>query len=379
MLILVSPVFAGDLGGSLLRDYPVALTLPHLRLEFTADYLLMNDTVDIFDVRESRISEVAKPYRAATLGDMQGFRAMLNYGLLERTTLHSLYQYRDLDFGLDSAKVHTAEFSVKQSLQNENESAFPLLAIDAGVRFNGSEDQVFDTDGEINALIDRLDPANRVDVRVDPAMVWFDRRVNGNSYSLGVSRMGRPNPQISTADTYDVTPYLRLTGGRIYGWFFPNVYLEYGHSFIESKVDTTLDQYIPASLHASLPALPLDLSREEDYVKAGVNLLIKLPYRALLRFDYTYYRFFRGDDLDYMDYNHTFQADLNLYLRKWIILNVGGTYYDRQLNGIIPFLYNEQTQTTFDHAYGVVHAGLTFLFDVTGPRFQPGRKTSLPR
>jgi hypothetical protein len=45
-----------------------------------------------------------------------------------------------------------------------------------------------------------------------------------------------------------------------------------------------------------------------------------------------------------------------------LVFTIGGVWSRHQLNGQIPFLYNEFSQYRFDRNYGYAHAGLTFLF-----------------
>ena len=163
-------------------------------------------------------------------------------------------------------------------------------------------------------------------------------------------------------DAHDITPYIRLTAGKFFANFFPNLYIEYGHSSISSKIDSTLTDYVPESLSENTLGFPIDLDRDEDYLKTGINLMVKLPLRIQVHLEYNYIRLFREDGLDYINYNHVFKADIDWFIKKWLVLNIGGVCYDRQFNGVIPFLYNEHTQTTFDHRYGMAHIGITCLF-----------------
>ena len=73
-------------------------------------------------------------------------------------------------------------------------------------------------------------------------------------------------------------------------------------------------------------------------------------------------RFFRDDALDYLDSNSILGLDFNWYVTDRLVFTIGGELYHRQLNGIIPFLYNEYTQTTFDHTYGRMNLGIAYLF-----------------
>jgi hypothetical protein len=361
VLCCTSPASPTDLGDSVLRNYPSALTLPKKRLEISLGYLRIDDTIDIFDFRESAFSSGSKASRFGALGDMTGFELLVNYGLFDKTTLQSAFASRDIDYGFSSLDVGSYNFSVKQNINNKAHDMFPFLALDAGIRGNTADDQIARDEDEINAIIDRFFTKD-IDVRINSSYVWFDKETENGSVSYGVPKIGKSIPQISTEDAADLTAYFRATTGRIWGRFFPNFYVEYGHTKISSKIDTTLTEYIPDELTGDIPELPIDLDRDENYLKPGISLLIKFPFWALVHLEYSYMKLFRDSHLDFIDYNHIFEADVNFFIRKWLVLNIGGVFYERQLNGIIPFLYNEYTQTTFDHQYGRAQIGLTFIF-----------------
>jgi hypothetical protein len=100
----------------LLRDHPGVMLAPKGLLEISLEYLVMNDTVDIFDIRDGEIETVNPDLRSPTLGDLNGGRLLVNYGLLPRTTLHGEYTYRDVDLSVSDFQVHSMELSLRQGL-----------------------------------------------------------------------------------------------------------------------------------------------------------------------------------------------------------------------------------------------------------------------
>jgi hypothetical protein len=298
---------AQDLGGSVLRDYPVALTIPRGRLEISLDYLLANPTTDAVGLPNNGEKGA---------GDLRGLQLFANYGIQRRTTVMSAFAYRDLEFGLDSMPIISADLALKRNLILRGHGWVPILALDGGVRFDAT------TGGDEMLLDAKLD--------------------NGRSARLAIG------------DQQDVTPYARLTAGQIWGHFFPNLFLEYGHSVIDAKAKL--------SGQDSGTDFTNDLSRNEDYLKSGLSLLVKFPYVALLHLEYDYIRLFRDHDLDLVDDNQFVKADLNFYMTPSVVFNIGAGWSQHQFNGQIPFLYNAYSQNRFDQSYGFVQVGFSVLF-----------------
>jgi hypothetical protein len=348
--------------GWIVGNYPTALPLLKGKIEVGLDYQRINETIDILDVRENDYAKLNSADRATTPGDLWGVRLMLNYGLFDRTTLISSFQYRHQDYGFDAMGIKTVDLAVKQGLLDGRDRWFPGLALDAGIRFNWAAATLYNDQKEINAIVQRMSPGTNVKIRIDQNFVWFDQEFDDGRISLGTRRQGRPDPQVSIGDLKDFSSYMRLTGGKIWGHFFPNLFIEYGHTEISSNVDTTLTEYIPEDFHDDLPRFPIELSRSENYIKSGMGLSIKLPFKTLFQLEYDYLKLYRDDNLGYMDDNNIIKADISYFVSPALVLHLGGIYFERQLNGEVPFLYNKYTQTTFDHPYGYANIGLIYYF-----------------
>ncbi|MDA8141159.1 MAG: hypothetical protein M0036_21150 [Desulfobacteraceae bacterium] len=286
------PALAQDLGGSVLRDYPVALTLPKGRWEFSLDYLAVGE-----------VSE--------NMADAKGLRLLIDYGLQSRTTLMSSFAYQDLDFESDKLTVLSADLLLHRNLIQNSEGWKPKLAISAGARFNTTS--------------------------------------GGDSLTMD-TMAGGISERTTVSDLQDITPYARLTAGEIWGWLFPNLFLEYGYSDIRAKAES------------SSAGSSQDLSRNENYIEVGLNLLIKFPYKALLHLEYDYLHFYRGDALDQVDDNQIIKADFSFHFTPSLALTLGACYQTHALNGQIPFLYQQFSQESFKQDYRGVQVGVTILF-----------------
>lgn len=294
MLLWPSIAGAVDLGDSILRDYPVSLTLPKKRVEISLDYARIDNSL---------FSDKARPANAHYLNsgpeETNGGRVLLNYGLFDRTTLQTGFFYRSLDYEAEDMDVASFDISVKQNLSDRMFGWFPFVTLDAGLRTDYTDDLAYH---------DKID---------------------------------------------DKTLFLRLTGGEIFGNLFPNAYLEYGFTDIDATANGDADP----------SGLSLGLDRTESYLEAGLCVLWKFPYSAIARMEYSYLRMLRGDGLGGPASNHIFRADLNYFVTRRFILNAGGVYYHRELNGVVPFLFNNNTEGGFNRKAFEIFVGFTLLFE----------------
>jgi hypothetical protein len=231
-----------------------------------------------------------------------------------------------------------------------------MVALDAGVRMNIGEDIDFDSVNRINSVLRLVNPNFSVSDAGD-SLVFSD-----GTNLLPVSKAGRDPLAASIEDIEDLTWFVRLTIGEPFGAVLPNLFAEFGHTEVDSRVNSNVSQYIPGTLVPAVDDLPLKLDRSENYWKVGGNVHFNLPFDLQGYFEYHYLRMDRNDSLDFIDYNHVFRGNLAYFLTDHLAINLGATYYSRQFNGVIPFLYNEYTQTGFDHDYGVLHVGLSGIF-----------------
>lgn len=79
------------------RDYLSGVTLARGQFEVSADYLVMNETVDLLNLRQSRIEKTSTALRSDGLGDLKGAQVMAAYGLRDNMMISGSYHYRQLN------------------------------------------------------------------------------------------------------------------------------------------------------------------------------------------------------------------------------------------------------------------------------------------
>ncbi len=291
LFLAALPAEAVNLGDSLIRDYPVSLPLPKKRLEISLDYLRIDGEIGVFDGDEAPPG-TPSPF-GADLSAMNGFRTFANYGLFQRTTLLTALTHRSFDFDSDELTVTTIDLSWKQNLTQKLHGDLPFTAIDVGVR------------------IDSGDAGDRFD------------------------------------ELESLTPYIRLSVGKILGNFMPNLFVEYGHASVDAASPPS-----PADGDA-----PDDPERDSGLFRAGICVLWKFPYKAMSRLQYTYHH----AEIDGAD-NHTIRSDISYFLSDHLILNIGGAYRHEGQAGLLPFLGPPQLSGDLGEPQIQVGIGFTFLF-----------------
>lgn len=352
--VLLCPGPAKAVDSDYFLDFSRVAVLPVGVVELTALHLRMDDHIDLFDFREREISaQTAKTFSG--LGDLKGARLLANWGVFAATQLHGEYSWRNLDNGLLKMDIDSYELSVRQLVRSAS-AGRAAWAVDFGTRINRSGDQNIRSIAEIDLFVKRIN--RNYSVSQSPSHLIIS---NGPGTAF-FPRANTPQLQVSVQDLFDITPFVRVTSGWSLGAWEPALFVELGRSWVDSSIDSNLNTIVGTTFASVAADFPLKLDREENYAKAGFNLHGPGPLGTLGNLRYEYLRLDRPSSLDAVNYNHILKADLVLPVTPVWALNLGATYYRRQLNGVIPFLYNRYTQSSYDHDYGTVHLGLVARF-----------------
>jgi opacity protein-like surface antigen len=331
------------------QDVPSAYTLRRGFLELTGKYLLVNDTVDIFDIREEEIDQRA--LFAATIGDYSGFQGIVNYGLFDRLMLHYSYQNADMDTTLGtsstfrnlesttSLNTRSHDIRVRLSLFSEGPT-LPALALEGGYRMNSSDDAAISFTG----------------VRSGATTVDFLERQN-----------------IQGSDMEDRGFEVKLLASKTFGIVTPTVWL----GFERYTADTRISTSIPiASIRDNFDRT---IETDEDVYSAGLGLGIRLWRRMPVFLSYRYLTVnkdvetdqpintsflarFSNPGQDDEDTNHVFTGNLLFWVTPRINLNLSGVVYTNHFLGIVPHFDNPFTNRFLENMYGYLGVGVGVVF-----------------
>ncbi len=335
---------------SLTKNYPASMVIPKWSGRIGILFGKVNDTIDIFDIREK---EIGSHGDTIGIGDYDHYGLYMNLGFSYDSMLSGTYLHRFIKYGHGTISIHSYDFFIRKSFNS-------VFSIDIGLKGNSMDSKKIYNVDDINFYIKKHKPNAHIEVDKEENIIWFVKNEEDGEKRAGV--YNTEDPYIKIYDSHDITRYIRLTFGKAYYNFYPNVFLEYGKTDIYGKIDTNLKYYVPKEFEDVLPKLPVNLDRDEQYLKAGFNTYIRTPFNTLTFLEYYYITIDRDKGLGYEHSNHVVRAEINYFATRHFVFFIGGIYMHRQLNGIIPFLYNRYTQTSFDHKYGWAEAGLIFIW-----------------
>ncbi len=148
-------------------------------------------------------------------------------------------------------------------------------------------------------------------------------------------------------DSSDSSFYLRSIIGTKLGSSLLNFYAGYKFGSIDSSIDA------------------LDVSRDEKAVFAGVDYTLEAG-NFIIDADYQYMRLFgRGSGLSLNNHNSIFKLNIARAISQRLLVFIGLNTMSNQFNGLIPYLYNTQTQSDFDQKYAYLRFGFVYNFDLS--------------
>jgi len=150
------------------------------------------------------------------------------------------------------------------------------------------------------------------------------------------------------SDLSDDSYYVRL----LLGSKFTTALLNFYTGFKYSSINTTLG----ASNH----------DRKEKALMLGMSYTQEIS-NYILDANYEYMRMIgRGSALAENKSNHQINLNLSRALNQNFLIFVGTKIMLNQFNGVIPYLYNTQTQSAFDKTYALARVGFVYNFDLSG-------------
>jgi len=126
-IIAINLSFASELKYALHQTH----AFPFLKgkSEVILEYQKLNDTLDVLNIKEQELSKSISNY--ASIGDMDGVKVGITYGLSEKITLHADIDKADIEYGSGSVKNKKYElFSRYNFLQNS--LAKTAFSVDVG-------------------------------------------------------------------------------------------------------------------------------------------------------------------------------------------------------------------------------------------------------
>jgi hypothetical protein len=330
------------------------LTVPKSEIEISLAKQLMNDTVDMLNIKES---EFGGNKKFDAIGDLDGNGVKLRYGITNDLMINLDIQRQNIQYSDNTLTNKKEDIYLRYNIfQNEGTFFNSGVSIDIGYVRNKLDNFYMKDINIINDTIAKILPNENA------KLVYEDGSTKPKGYYANFDSTStnlNDEPYISLEDTLDKSNFIRL----ITGWHTIHSTTDFYIGIKNTKIKTTIsttDEILDLANKEGYD-LEQNLNRSEKMYMAGFNYSIEHK-KFIYEFGFEYDKFIRDEGLDYIDYNYIFDMSITRYINKNLSVFVGSKIMYRQLNGQIPYLYNTYTQTSYDHKYGYVNAGIQFNF-----------------
>jgi len=333
------------------------LVLPTNAIEVSYQYKAMNNTLDVFNVRESEFGS-SNTVQTNGLGDYTSHKIVTNYSPLANSLLNFNLSSQTIGYGSSTLDVLSYGGYGRYIFKP---SSLITVGVDIGFRGNKGKKVSMSSATDIQYYIDKL--GKNITASETDNYLWLTKNYDNLSLSAGFPKSS--HPEISIDSMSDQTFYGRSSIAMAFETFTPSLYIEMGHTAISTTIDTNMDDIAGNNfkdLFTTYTDFPISLDRNENYASAGFNLAINTPFNTVLTTNYEYKKLFRENELGFLNTNHTLEMLLSYNVTSNLGVTIGGTYLYRQFNGNIPFLYNKYSQTSFDHPFGWCQVGINYIF-----------------
>jgi len=339
------------------------LTLNEGKFDLYTSLLKMNDKIDIFNIKKQ---ELGSNMRYDAIGDLTGYSLGLRYGISDHLMVSYTRTYQKIEYSSDQINNKRDNVFLRYNLYQSPYAFFNSgIAVDIGFERNKLDDFYLRDITTINDLIKKIVPDNKAEIRYSDGSTIFENdpfpSEKGYYAFFDGKRSGplKEDPYIALVNTHDESIYFRVLSGFYTSVYLTDFYIGYKKTKIKNLVTTT-DELIQLAADKSYD-LEKNLDRYESTVFIGFNHSFNYK-KFIFELNYEFERFIRNKDLGYINYNHIINASISYLLTKNLQINIGGKFMYRQFNGQIPYLYNQYTQTSYDHKYGYAKFGIIYSF-----------------
>lgn len=322
-------------------------------LEFELNLLMMNDTIDLLKLKEKEFGNSSK---FDSIGDLEGYDIAFKYAILDDFMISARYSIEEIEYSSSSLSNTKLDIYARYNLfDNKMATLNSGISIDFGYVTNKLKD----------FYIRDLDTIQQTIKTMFANLGGTISKINATTLMYADNNLPPTttfitNPYIVLKDTEDKSYYLRLLTGFYSKNSYTNFYTGIKTTSIKNTISTT-QQVINLAATENI-TLPLILDRKEKTIFAGFNYTLDTN-TFIYEFNYEYAYFIRDKGLDYMKDNHIINISVAYPIAKKLLLTTGAKIMYRQLNGQIPYLYNEYTQTSYDHKYGYASFGIIYNFN----------------
>ncbi|MDD5716392.1 MAG: hypothetical protein PHW64_01195 [Sulfuricurvum sp.] len=325
--------------------------LPPNNLSLGITLLNMNDQIDLLNIKENEFSGTLSE---TAIGDMQGGEIFSRYRFNNDWMVAGRFQQSTISYGAGELTNYQSELYARKNIGSKT------FALDVGMVHNEGDDIVTRDINQINSVVSRFIGTGG---KFEGSNGAYDIVYNTSQAQLRTS--ATITPFISSQNLEDNTLYLRAIKSFVAGNESIDTYLSWNYTAIKTLVDSSIHYESDATLQSELTKRGItpykNLDRSEQKIAIGVNYSAFVG-KFSLDAGYEYNYFIRDSGLDYINHNHKIELSIGYKATQNLNVFIGGKAMSNQFNGEIPYLYNQYTQTSFDHKYGWAKMGIIYNF-----------------
>ena len=325
-------------------------------LEISAAVLRVNDTLDVFNIREELLAGNRR--LVGDSGDLKGARFELNYGVTE--WLSVFYRQQQQALRVDVGEVASVNIlDIDSDLDTDRQ--------EVGVKWVFFEGDLLNQDDRISAAALELSAFSNSSDSFD---------VLTDSISLNGLNISFTDPRtFSVTDLDDDGWTARLLySTQLFGSAVGSAWLGYRESESSSSTDSDIgSEFIARQFRQQF-------SLEENYWLGGFSLNFSLTPRLPVQLSYEYLRtssseFVRDPETPPAglpgflsaspsgeEVNHSFRGQISYWLTPDLHATLSGNLYSNQFLGVIPHFNNPLSGSFSDNPYGYLGLGIGYRF-----------------
>jgi len=322
-------------------------------LQFTAGFEQVNDTIDILNIKESEFKSNTENFDS--LGDMQGINLNFGYTLNDKWYMNLKYNLKDLQYSDTTLTNQNFDIYLRYQIYQDENSAF---AIDGGYTMNIANDTYINNLKTINDGLNDIASDKEITIsQIDNKHTLVYKGDDGSTKTVNLKN----KPYLALVDTDDKSLYARVIFSlKKARWLF-DAYGGYSKTSIKNKTDSSILYEDDSDLQQELGDITFNQKRTDNMLFGGLGAGYQWD-KWYGEVNYQYNHLFRISCLSETTMNHIFNININYSLNDNLKFYLGGKLMLNQFNGEIPYLYGEYTDTSFDHKYGFINAGIIYTF-----------------
>ena len=315
------------------------------------DYKKMNDAIDIFNIKKQELGKNIENF--ASIGDMDGGELEFRYTFLKNLMIDISLGYEKIGIGDENLKNIDVDGFIRYNINQNPYSFINSLSFDMGIKTDRGQDVIYTNLNTLKNMVKKITNANKVSIKEHRVTI-----TKGKTYT--VTTKDRVFAKLENLS--DNSLYFRLLAEKsLSDTKLISMYLKYAYTSLTTKISTNPELLQNAKNNGEY--IQTDLDRDENSFGFGINYMQEFSsINVISEIGYQFNYIFRSADLDERNYNNILTVDISYPLNRKFLINCGGKIMFSQFNGIIPYLYNRYSKTTFDHKYGYAYLGLSYNF-----------------